>query len=168
MIYTGNLFFQKYSYVIINKDHHHTSTNRPREARNQPGQRTARTRSQTVRHTCTTWQTAPPAPPGVGKGDTNNSRTSSTAPLLYVGHGRSPHRCCTPSRFALLTGSYPTTAPNLAAKKALRWIHFNTYMNATSGRTSLPAQLSQRGYLSFFLGKWHLSEDEPAGARPSL
>ena len=74
---------------------------------------------------------------------------------------------CTPSRFALLTGSYPTTAPNLATKKAPRWIHFNTYMNATSGRTSLPAQLSQRGYLSFFLGKFHLSEDKPDGASPA-
>ena len=67
---------------------------------------------------------------------------------------------CTPSRFALLTGNYPTTAPNLAARKAPRWIHFNTYMDATSGRTSLPAQLAQRGYLSFFLGKFHLSEDK--------
>lgn len=65
---------------------------------------------------------------------------------------------CTPSRFALLNGRFPSMAPNLANRQPPRWIQFNTYMDATCNRTSLPAQLSLRGYRSIFLGKWHLSE----------
>ena len=60
---------------------------------------------------------------------------------------------CTPSRYALLTGTPASTAPNLVAKRfrsQLRPVHFNTYL--TNGSATMARHLGRLGFHSCFAG----------------
>ena len=76
---------------------------------------------------------------------------------------------CTPSRYALLTGTHASTAPGLAAKRyrlQVRPVHFNTYLSPQPGNAvaTVASRLGALGFRTFFCGKWHVSD--PAKAPP--
>ncbi|MBS9766232.1 MAG: sulfatase-like hydrolase/transferase [Flavobacteriaceae bacterium] len=57
---------------------------------------------------------------------------------------------CTPSRYSLLTGTYPWR------KKRAKVLQGDAPMLISTDNSSLPAQLQKQGYTTGIVGKWHL------------
>lgn len=62
-----------------------------------------------------------------------------------------PSSVCTPSRYALLTGEYA-----FRNRKASNILPGNAPLSIEPGTHTLPAMFQSRGYITGFIGKWHL------------
>ncbi|AWI10471.1 sulfatase [Ereboglobus luteus] len=70
---------------------------------------------------------------------------------------------CSPSRFSLMTGRYATRAGAtnwFGAKRNGRFLQAQMIHYMPSEEVTLAERLRETGYQTFFVGKWHLGEDE--------
>lgn len=91
----------------------------------------------------------------------NIDRLSSEGLVMTRMHSPSP--ICTPSRFAILSGRYPSRASNPEFVSTTRRfgqtsVQFNTHL--TPGDDCLPKRLQQAGYTTAAVGKNHVIEVE--------
>ena len=64
---------------------------------------------------------------------------------------------CSPTRIALLTGRYPARHPAGLAEPLLHWVHGDT-LGLEPEFPALPGLLSDAGYKTALIGKWHCGE----------
>ena len=77
--------------------------------------------------------------------------------------GYAANPVCSPTRYSLMTGKYPTrvAATNFfSGKRAGKFRPAELNNNMPLDEITLPRALKEKGYATFFAGKWHLGEDE--------
>ena len=91
----------------------------------------------------------------------NIDRLATSAMRFTDGYAANP--VCSPTRYSLLTGKYPTRveATNFfSGKRAGKFLPAELNDNMPLDEITLPRALKEKGYATFFAGKWHLGEDE--------
>ena len=91
----------------------------------------------------------------------NIDRFATTGMRFTDGYAANP--VCSPTRYSLLTGKYPTRvqATNFfSGKRAGKFQPAELNSNMPLDEVTLPRALKEKGYATFFAGKWHLGEKE--------
>ena len=94
--------------------------------------------------------------------DTPNIDRFATSAMRFT-DGYAANPVCSPTRYSLMTGKYPTRveATNFfSGKKAGKFLPAKLNNNMPLDEVTLPRALKEKGYATFFAGKWHLGEDE--------
>ena len=91
----------------------------------------------------------------------NIDRFAKTGIRFTDGYAANP--VCSPTRYSLLTGKYPTRvgATNFfSGTRAGKFKPAPLNDNMPLDEVTLPRALKKNGYATFFAGKWHLGEEE--------
>ena len=91
----------------------------------------------------------------------NIDRFAKTGIRFTDGYAANP--VCSPTRYSLLTGKYPTRvgATNFfSGTRAEKFKPAPLNDNMPLDEVTLPRALKKNGYATFFAGKWHLGEEE--------
>ena len=91
----------------------------------------------------------------------NIDRFATTAMRFTDGYAANP--VCSPTRYSLLTGKYPTRveATNFfSGNRAGKFRGAKLNNNMPLEEITLPRAMKEKGYATFFAGKWHLGEEE--------
>ena len=94
--------------------------------------------------------------------DTPNIDRFATSAMRFT-DGYAANPVCSPTRYSLMTGKYPTRveATNFfSGKRAGKFLPAKLNNNMPLDEITLPRALKEKGYATFFAGKWHLGEDE--------
>ena len=91
----------------------------------------------------------------------NIDRFAKTGIRFTDGYAANP--VCSPTRYSLLTGKYPTRvgATNFfSGTRAEKFKPAPLNDNMPLDEVTLPRALKKNGYATFFAGKWHLGEEK--------
>jgi len=91
----------------------------------------------------------------------NVDRLANSAMRFTDGYAANP--VCSPTRYSLMTGKYPTRvqATNFfSGKRSGRFHPAPLSSNMPLGEITVAEALKEQGYATFFAGKWHLGENE--------
>ncbi len=91
----------------------------------------------------------------------NIDRFATTGMRFTDGYAANP--VCSPTRYSLMTGKYPTRvkATNFfSGKLAGKFKPAELSSNMPLDEVTIPRALKEKGYATFFAGKWHLGEKE--------
>lgn len=91
----------------------------------------------------------------------NIQKLAETGMRFTDGYAANP--VCSPTRYSLMTGKYPTRvkATNyFSGKRAGKFNPAPLHDQMDVGEVTLAEMLKQKGYATFFAGKWHLGPNE--------
>ncbi|MBN2472974.1 MAG: sulfatase [Pirellulales bacterium] len=91
----------------------------------------------------------------------NIDRLARSGMRFTDGYAANP--VCSPTRFSIMTGKYPTRvgATNyFSGRRAARFLPAPLHDNMPLEEVTLAEALKQHGYATFFAGKWHLGPTE--------
>jgi len=94
--------------------------------------------------------------------DTPNIDRFATSAMRFT-DGYAANPVCSPTRYSLMTGKYPTRveATNFfSGKRSGKFLPAKLNNNMPLDEITLPRVLKDKGYATFFAGKWHLGEKE--------
>ena len=91
----------------------------------------------------------------------NLNRLAASGMNFTSGYAANP--VCSPTRFSILTGKYPTRAAAtdwFTGRRNGRFKHAELNNKMPLSEVTLAEALKEHGYRTAFLGKWHLGEEE--------